>query len=316
VKLLHVTDTHLGAIRAVRGGPRGWSRAADHQAALEAALALAEVEDVDLVLHSGDLFDRSRPPRKAMVLAAETLLEAARRRRVVLMPGNHDRRGLRRWLPHASLEVHDRPARVEVGGVILGLVPFVREAEAFAGEAAALAAGGIDLLVAHQAFDGARVPGLVFRAGAQRDTIGEAHLPASVRHVLCGHLHPRQVTRVGGAEVVQPGSTERTSWSERTQAKGVALWELGAGVTWRFVDLPSRPMIDVDGPGDLTRVVPGALVRARGVPEEEVLARGGWLDGPPAPVVASIPRPRPPEPPRPQLGLFGNCAVSPSPPHS
>lgn len=277
MRILQVTDTHLGAVRAVRGAPRGWRRADDHLDALRAALRKGEELGVDAVLHSGDLFDRSRPPTREVLRAEALLREAARWARVVVVPGNHDRRGLARWLPHPSIEVHDRPAPVRIGDVRLGLVPFRRRAEDFA--AAARSVGEVDLLVAHQAFHGARVPGLVFREGGQADTIGERHLPPAVRWVACGHLHPRQVVELGGASIVQPGSTERTSWSERDQVKGVALWDFAAVRPWTFLDLPSRPMVEVARPDDLGQVLPGALVRVAGVPEEEVLARGGWLDG-------------------------------------
>ncbi len=299
MRVLHVTDTHLGIERPIRGAPRGWSRADDHLEALRAALRHGEEAGCDLVVHSGDVFDRSRPPRKA-VLAAEALFrEAARRVPVVLMPGNHDRRGLSRWLPHPSLQVHDRPARVVVGGLALGLVPFAPTAERFA--AAARAFEGVDALVIHQAVHGARVPGLVFRVGAQVDTLGAEHLPRGVPVALCGHLHPRQVTHLGGVAVVQPGATERTSWTERHEPKGFAVWEFGATATWRFVDGATRPMIDVDGLDDLVRVVPGAMVRAQGVPEAEVTARGGWLVGPPP---GAPDRPRRQRAPPPALGLF------------
>jgi DNA repair exonuclease SbcCD nuclease subunit len=113
---------------------------------------------------------------------------------------------------------------------------------------------------------------------------------------MCGHLHPRQVVRVGGAQVVMPGSTERTAFSEAGETKGYAIWTLGAQVSWAFVDLPGRPLVRVDGPADLDRVVPGAIVRGELDPAE-VTARGGW----PVRVAPRAPRPPPP----PQLGLFG-----------
>jgi hypothetical protein len=54
------------------------------------------------------------------------------------------------------------------------------------------------------------------------------------------------LTEVGGAAVVCPGSTERTAFSGRHETKGYARWELGRQVGHRFVDLPSRPMVQVD----------------------------------------------------------------------
>ncbi len=280
MRVLHVTDTHLGVRRPIRGAPRGWSRADDHAAALRAALEHGERAGCTVVVHSGDVFDRSRPPSRAVVEAEALLRAAARWATVLLIPGNHDRRGLRRWLPHPSLQVHDAPARVVVGGAAFGLVPFRRTAERFAADAAAVGEG-VDVLVVHQAVHGARVPGLVFREGEQADTLGARHLPRKVGSVWCGHLHPRQVVVVGDAVVVHPGAAERTSWTERSQPKGWVVWELGARATHTFVDGPARPMIDVTCEADLGRVTPGALVRCAGVPEALVTARGGWLVGPP-----------------------------------
>ena len=88
--------------RHVLGGPPGWSRSHDFAAAFEAALAPAMRQEVDLVVHSGDLFDRSKPPRAAVLHAARVLTEVARRVPVVVVHGNHDWRGLRRYLPHVS----------------------------------------------------------------------------------------------------------------------------------------------------------------------------------------------------------------------
>jgi len=250
MRVLQLSDTHLGARMNARG-PAGWSRAADHHDALRRALQPALRGEVDAVIHAGDVFDRSQPPRRWMLAAGELFAEVARRVPVLGIAGNHDRRGIRRWLPHASLGFVDRPARRVLGGgseaVAVGLVPFCRTAEAFA-RAAEIAVGpGVDLLVVHQAPDGARVPGLTFRVGRQRDTVGVAHLPAGVLRVACGHIHPRQVVRLGAAEVVMGGSTERTAWSEAAQRKGTVVWCFEGQVRWAFVDHATRPMADVEG---------------------------------------------------------------------
>jgi predicted phosphodiesterase len=232
MRILHLTDTHLGSRWALSGAPPDL-RADDHVRALELALAPAVREEVDVVVHSGDLFDRSHPDRPALAAARRLLGEAARRVPVLVMPGNHDRHGLAASVADLpGVHLADEPRRIEVGGVSFALVPFVRLAERFADALRRL--GPADLVVAHQAFDGHRVPGFRFRVGAQPDTIGEPHLPEWVRHVMCGHLHPRQVVSVGAATVVCPGSTERTAFSEAEQTKGYALWQVGAEVRHRW----------------------------------------------------------------------------------
>lgn len=301
--LLHVTDTHLGLERPVRGGPPGWRRADDHDAALRAALQPALHEQVDLVVHSGDVFNRSRPPARDVLRALALLQEVARRVPVVVLPGNHDRHGLSRHMPvpGPGLHVFDRPTRFVHQGVALALVPFRRQAEAWADDARRAVGPGADLLVAHQSFDGHRVPGLTFRVGHQRETVGEQHLPQGVRYVLCGHIHPRQVLSLGPATVVCPGSTERTSFSERYETKGYALWTLEGQIRWSFVDLPTRPMHMIAQPSDLDAIRPGHLVRIQQqvVPEAAVLRRGGLLVG-----RSTAPHARPPKAAAPQLPLF------------
>ncbi len=288
MKVLHLTDTHLGIRRRFLGSPPGWCRADDAHRAMELALEPALRQEVDLVVHSGDVFDRSSPPRRDVHRAGELLREVARRVPVILLAGNHDRRGIRRWLPQPGLQVFDAAERVVVAGIALAVVPFARQPEVWAQRARHAVGPGVDLLVAHQAFDGSRVPGLTFRVGRQRDTIGEQHLPRGVSHILCGHIHPRQRLVVGGAAVVHPGSTERTSWSEAGQSKGTALWELGRQVTVRFQDLPTRPMRQVRTAEDLELVRRGDLVRTSSdALLQAAIGRGGWClpgrgAGPPA----------------------------------
>ena len=276
MRILQLSDTHLGVrSRPPTGAPPGWSRADDHRLAFDRALALAD--SVDVVVHTGDLFDRSRPPRKAAEEAIQALAAIARRVPVIVLRGNHDRRGLHRNIPPLpGLRVVDTAERIEIGGFVIGAVPHFYSADGWA--AAARVAEGADLLIAHQSFDGSRVPGFRFRVGTPHETVGEHHLPAGVRTIATGHLHPRQVVRLGDATIVHCGSTERTSFTEREQTKGVVRWSFGAAAEWDMIDLPSRPMAVVAVPSDLTRVAPGTLVRAADPElEREAGARGGWV---------------------------------------
>ena len=308
MRILHLSDSHLGHAMRVRGAPAGWSRALDHRAAVQAAVEQAG--PIDLVVHTGDLFDRSRPPRAEVAAAAAWLVTLARRVPVVVLRGNHDRHGLSRTVPVTTpgLHVVDHATRVVVAGLALACVPFLADAAGWAAAARRAVGPGVDLLLCHQAVHGCQVPsagglpGFTFRAGAQRDTIGPQHLPGGVTHLLCGHLHPRQVVQVGAATVVMPGSTERTSFSEREQVKGAALWELEAAIRWRWLDLPSRPMVVVRGPQDLPKVRPRSLVRlVEPDPALDAAVRqaGGWPVGPPPGAPAPTPRA-----PQRQVGLF------------
>ncbi len=306
MQVLHLSDTHLGAELRARGAPRGWSRADEHLGAMETALAPALAEEVDLVVHTGDLFDRSQPPREAVAAAAVLLSRVARRVPVLLSPGNHDRRGL---LPHLhgtpGLHIFDAPGRFEHRGAAFGLVPYAREAQDWSAAAREAVGPGVDLLFAHQSFHGARVPGFRFRVGHIAETVGAEHLPPGLRLVASGHIHTRQILYVGEARVVHGGSTERTSYAEEHETKSYTVFTLGATTAARFVDLPTRPMRWITHPDQIAQIRPEELVGlARDLRtvelEEAALARGAWLTGRPA--RAPLPSPRDEAPPAQRQG--------------
>lgn len=281
MRFLHLTDSHLGIDRHYRGADPRWRRAHDHQDALSTALAPALRGEVDAVIHTGDLFDRSQPPPEAVAAARALFAEVGREVPVVITHGNHDWRGLTPLLGGLlGVTVVDEPTAVDVKGVRVGVVPWKKPAAAWA--EAARTVGEADLWATHQAFSGSRVPGFTFRPGRPDETIGAEHLPRGARWILSGHVHPRQWVEVGGATVVHAGSTERTAFSEHAEAKGYVIWELGDRFRFRLVDLPTRRMVVVRGEVDVDRVADGDLVRLEGparTPEVEaaVHARGGWV---------------------------------------
>jgi DNA repair exonuclease SbcCD nuclease subunit len=283
MRILHLSDTHLGAATAFVGAPPGWSRAHDHAAAFEAALGPAYREEVDVVLHTGDLFDRSRPPEAAMTLALQHFTTLARRVPVVVMPGNHDRQGLRAHLscPPPGLFVIDTATHMRLPGLRLGVVPFERVPARWAQQARIAVDEGVDLLLCHQSFDGSRVPGHVFRPMEGADTLGAADLPPNAPLVLTGHIHSRQDLRLAGRRILHVGSTERTSFVERGEAKGSMVLDLSTQ-SFRWCDTQPRAMRYIRSPEDLAGVRPHSLVAlARTARSEEIeaaaLARGAYV---------------------------------------
>jgi DNA repair protein SbcD/Mre11 len=84
MKILHTADWHIGK-RLGR-----FDRMAEHELALDRVREIADEEDVDLVLVSGDVFDRPVPPMDALALGLRTLLSLGSKRPVVAVAGNHD----------------------------------------------------------------------------------------------------------------------------------------------------------------------------------------------------------------------------------
>ena len=135
MRILHTSDWHVG------------KRLGRHDRMDEFREVLAEVEriaderDVDLVLVSGDVWDRPSPPMDALALGLQTLQRLGRRRPVVAVAGNHDSPELFETLApllrsHGVFLIGDvkrpdagallGPSELGVPAVVAGL-PFLRE---------------------------------------------------------------------------------------------------------------------------------------------------------------------------------------------
>jgi exonuclease SbcD len=255
MRLLFLSDTHLGHDLPARPRAARPHRGADFFESFESALAPARTGQVDAVLHGGDLLFRSRVPAWLSDAALAPLRRVADDGvPVLLLPGNHERGRVPHPLLalHRHLHVFDRPRTVvlEGGGIRVAFTGFpyaseVRDrfpallAEARAGAPPA----DVRLLCLHHCVEGATCgPGdFTFLGGP--DVIPRSALPRDVAAVLCGHVHRHQVLRADGLPpVIYAGSTERTSRAEAGETKGIVLLQLDADGLLRheFRALPPR----------------------------------------------------------------------------
>ncbi|MGE5225650.1 MAG: metallophosphoesterase family protein [Planctomycetaceae bacterium] len=84
MRILHTADWHVGK----RLGRH--DRTEEFRAVLDEVATIADERAVDLVVVSGDVFDRPIPPVDALSLGIGALLRLAERRPVVALAGNHD----------------------------------------------------------------------------------------------------------------------------------------------------------------------------------------------------------------------------------
>ena len=69
-------------------------------------------------------------------------------------------------------------------------------------------------------------------------------------YVALGHIHKHQCL-CDNPPVIYAGSIDRCNWGERDGAKGFILAEVEVGeVVWEFVDLRTRPMIQIEATYD------------------------------------------------------------------
>jgi DNA repair exonuclease SbcCD nuclease subunit len=238
IRILLLADTHLGL------PPRP---GVDHFSSFQRALAPAFRGEVDLVVHGGDVFFRSRVKPGLVLRGFEPLKRLADSGvPVVVVPGNHERSAIPYPLlaAHPGIHIFDRPRTftLKLRGIDVAMAGFPNERDNIRARFAGLmeqtgwrsSPPEIRLLCMHQTVEGATVgpAGYTFRQAP--DVIPGLAIPSGFCAVLSGHIHRHQLLtadlqrRALAAPVFYPGSTERTSSAERNEAKGYMIVKLAA----------------------------------------------------------------------------------------
>ncbi|HET7689550.1 MAG TPA: exonuclease SbcCD subunit D [Nocardioidaceae bacterium] len=270
MRLLHTSDWHLG---------RSFHRVGmlDAQAAyVDHLIETVEAEKVDLVVVSGDVYDRALPPVDAVELASDSFARlAASRAQVVVTSGNHDspvRLGFgSRLADHAGVFLRTRWQDVgtpvlfedDHGPVAVYGLPYLepdavrgawalpaRSHEAALGAAMqkvhadlATRPGARSVVLAHAFVAGSPEAAPSMASDSERDIsvgglqIAPTSLFTGVSYAALGHLHGRHTL---SDTVRYSGSPVAYSFSEAGHTKGSWLVELGAEGVERadFVEAP------------------------------------------------------------------------------
>ena len=141
MRILHTSDWHIGK-KIGR-----FDRTEEYRRVIDEVVNIAEREQVDLVVHSGDVFDRPMPPIKALDLGLDGLvrLTDGGRRPVVAIAGNHDSPALfemlAKFLADHNVHLVGEVKPPEAGAVldldtpggraVVSCFPFLREGKTF-----------------------------------------------------------------------------------------------------------------------------------------------------------------------------------------
>ena len=267
VRILFLADTHLGFDLPTRARIQRRRRGHDFLANYATALQPAFDGEVDLVIHGGDVFNRSRPPTSVAWQAFEPLTRVADKGiPVFVVPGNHERGRIPqiRFAHHPRIHLFDRPRTftLDVRGVRLAIAGFPSERNdvrtQFVDLLEATRWRKVDadakLLCIHQCVEGATVGPNDFTFTTAADVIRARDIPAGLSAVLSGHIHRHQVLTQDlrghpiAAPVLYPGSIERTSIAEADEAKGFMIVDVTRDrsttqLDWQFRQLPARPLV-------------------------------------------------------------------------
>jgi DNA repair exonuclease SbcCD nuclease subunit len=271
INIVFFSDTHLGFDYPLRPRVKKRRRGEDFFQNFESVLFFAKTNSCDMVIHGGDLFFRSKVPQPIVDRTYQILTHFANSGiPIFIVPGNHERSQLPTsiFLNHPNIYVFNRPAYFThiIRGIQIGIggFPFIRARlePSFKSGLTEIEWYGhqpdIKLLALHQVVEGASVgpANYTFRRG--EDVISLSSLPEDTTVILCGHVHRRQILakmKNGCPQkipVVYCGSTERTSFAEKDEAKGFyhLVFASSKENGWRlkeskFILLPTRPMVDV-----------------------------------------------------------------------
>ena len=252
MKLLHVSDTHVGFAAYSRTTADGLNqREVDFFDGFRRAIDVAIREKVDVVLHSGDLFDSVRPTNRAIshVMAELVRLHSAGIPFVVIS-GNHEAPRLREtgavlrlieFVPGVHAVYRGRRELVRIKDLAIHAVPHAADNEALLGELRAIApepGARWNVATLHAGVMGVGD----FRTGEfHEQVVPQNELPQGMDYVALGHYH--RCVEVA-PKAWYAGSTERCTFKEMGETKSVNLVDLARG-TVTPIALETRPMIEL-----------------------------------------------------------------------
>lgn len=271
IKILFLADSHLGYDLPQRPRIQRRRRGEDFFSNYQRILKFARHQKVDLIVHGGDLFFRSKVSPGVVDRAYESLLETASAGiPIFIVPGNHERARLPEhlFLAHDKIRVFTGPATFtqDVRGKRIALAGFpfawgVRDQfhPLLADTGWEQVEVDARFLCTHQTFEGAQVGPVDFTFREGPDNIPPEWVPGDFTAVLSGHIHRAQklTQTLDGTPlevpVIYPGSIERTSVAERFEEKSFNLiqlwWEDGKPIfELETHPLPTRPMVKVTVP--------------------------------------------------------------------
>lgn len=272
IRILFLADTHLGFDLPFRPRIQIRRRGLDFFQNFKKVLNFALVNKADCIIHGGDLFYRSRIPKRLVEIVFEPLKNVADAGiPILIVPGNHERS----VIPHSEFSMHPnihvftypRTFDLSKGDCNLAIsgFPFIRHNIRDRFRTIVQQTGwrnhkaDIRLLCMHQSVAGARVGPVNYMFRGGKDVIRPGDIPADFAAVLAGHIHRHQVLvrDLSGAplasRIFYPGAIDRVSFAERGEAKGFLMLSLNSKarnidrvVSFKFHQLPTRPMVTIN----------------------------------------------------------------------
>ncbi|MFX1534789.1 MAG: exonuclease SbcCD subunit D [Promethearchaeota archaeon] len=270
-RFVHIADTHLGiglSKRSKKVTP--WHRSQDFMRNFTKIIEEANKPGIDFLIHAGDVFDRSSPPKHVVNEVFSKLFQIARNKPVFLVPGNHERAILRTGLLDSFSKLvnfsHPKTVKIELKGLKIGVTGFPFKRHGFPPQFLDILKKtehentnyDYKILVMHQLLETATVGIKDFSFNIRHpEVLPLSMLPQSFDYIALGHVHRYQQFFSRHlrehTQVVYPGSVERTSFAECYEKKGyiIASVRINTETSEKnteltFSELPTRPMYQME----------------------------------------------------------------------
>ena len=252
MKVLHLADTHIGYSAYNKLDENGINqREVDVYNSFSQVVDYAIEKNVDLVLHSGDLFDTVRPSNRAISFAIGQLLRLSNAGiPTVIISGNHETPRLRetgtvfRVFEHIEnlyLAYTGESQTFQFGDIKIHALPHCADKELFEDELNAMKPDdkfSYNIAMLHSAVSGLAV----FRMNEFNELMAtDSQLNKGWDYVALGHYHEHVEI---GKNIVYSGSTERLGFGQVNQPKGFIMLDTDKN-KWKFHEIKARPMIDL-----------------------------------------------------------------------
>lgn len=292
LKVLATADNHLDFL-ADKFGPRRYERKKDFERCFMAVMNYALKNKPDVILLGGDLFDNPNPrnpPRSTLMRTFRELHDTGIQ--VIAVSGEHDtpksdEQGSSPLSVYGEsgfitfCQNFQKPTLVAFNSrdgdrvVVTGLShnPFGAPGKDPLEQFAPKESGDINVLLTHYPISG--FPGYF----ANDPVIQLSSIPRDYQLVISGHLHAHQQIESRETVLIYPGSTERASITEASDAKGFVWLELnkkGLVSEPQFILTPARRVklleYSIPEKGDLTSLLKAEMERFKD-PELELRLR-------------------------------------------
>jgi len=257
MKILHVSDTHLGYSAYRKSTENGINqREQDIYNAFEQFVDYAVNSKPDLVIHAGDLFDSVRPSNRAITFALKQMIRLSKNKiPAIVISGNHEQPKLIETGHIFSIFDHIENVhqiynskyekhifKINKEKVMIHAIPQCNSKQEFNNEIKKLKPSSdvdYNILVSHGAVTGIHAFSM--------NEFNELMIPAKILskdfdYIALGHYHKYSKL---AENAFYSGSTESFTFTDAGDKKGFIELDLSKkGLKYNFVELKTRPMID------------------------------------------------------------------------